>query len=81
MVNNRGTEKVKYKNKVMNEKKVAVLIRVPMKNRGLSLECERVLHESLPSPILVYWSKIMIWKEKKKSRMRTVQMNNQKAMT
>ena len=37
--------------------------------------CARVLHETLPVPDLKYSSETMIWKEEKRSRIRTVQMN------
>ena len=43
---------------------------------GLELECARVLHKSLLVPVLIYGSEAMIWKEKERSRIRTVQMDN-----
>ena len=36
----------------------------------------RVLHESLLLPVLMYGSEAVIWKEKERSRIRAVQMDN-----
>ena len=44
--------------------------------RSLQLECARVLHESLLVPVFTYGSETMIWKEKKRSRIRAVQIHN-----
>ena len=41
--------------------------------RGLQLECDRVLHETLLVPVLIHGSETMIWKEKERSRIRGVQ--------
>ena len=46
--------------------------------RFLQLECVRVLHETLIMPVLLYGSETMIWREKKRSRIRAVQMDNLK---
>ena len=35
-----------------------------------------VLHETLLVPLLTYGSETMLWKEKEKSRIRAVQMDN-----
>ena len=43
---------------------------------SLQLECTRVLHESLPVPVLTYGSETMIWREKKRSKIRAVQLDN-----
>ena len=42
----------------------------------MELECARVLHETLLVPVLMYCSEAMLWKEKERSRIRTVQMDN-----
>ena len=42
----------------------------------MQLGCARVLHESLLVPVLTNGSKTMIWKEKERSMIRTVQMDN-----
>ena len=43
---------------------------------GLQLEFARVLHESLLVPVLTYYRETMIWREKERSRIRAVQMDN-----
>ena len=43
---------------------------------GLHLECARVLHQSLLVFVLMYGSETRIWKEKKRSRIKVVQMDN-----
>ena len=42
---------------------------------GLQLECVRVLHQGLLSPVLLYGIEIMIWREKK-PRIRALQIEN-----
>ena len=44
--------------------------------RSLRLECARVLHESLLVPVLTYGRETMIWREKERSRVWAVQMDN-----
>ena len=51
-------------------------IRSLVNARFLQLECASVLHESLLVPVLTYGSETMIWREKERSRIRAVQMNN-----
>ena len=46
--------------------------------RGLQLEWARVLHETLLVPVLIYGSETMLWKEKERSRIGAVQMDNLK---
>ena len=48
--------------------------------RDLQPECARLLHETLLAPVLTYGSETMLWKEKEKSRVRSVQMNNLKGL-
>ena len=57
-------------------RKVAGAIRSLVNAWSLWLECARVLHESLLVPIPMYVSKTMIWREKDRSRIRDVQMDN-----
>ena len=38
--------------------------------------CARALHESLLMPVLMYGTETMIWKEKERSRIRGVKMDN-----
>ena len=44
--------------------------------RSLQLECARVLQESLLMAVLIYGSETMIWREKRRSRIRAVEMYN-----
>ena len=44
--------------------------------RGLQLVCARVLHEGLLGPVLLYGSYTLIYREKERSRIRAVQMDN-----
>ena len=48
--------------------------------RGLQLECVKVLHETLLVPVLMYGSEKMLWREKERSRVRAVQMDNLRGM-
>ena len=44
--------------------------------RSLQLECARLLLESLLVPVLTYGIKIMIWREKERSKIWALQMGN-----
>ena len=55
--------------KVENMKNVIGSIRPLVNGRGLLLECARIFHETLLVPVLIN-------KEKERSRIRDVQMNN-----
>ena len=44
--------------------------------KDLQIKCARVLHETLLLPVLMYGSETMLWREKERSRMRDVQMDN-----
>ena len=59
-----------------NGRRLAGVIRSQVNVTGLRLECAMVLHESLLVPVLMYVSDTMIWKEKERSRIKAVQMNN-----
>ena len=59
--------------KVASEKKIAGAIRSLVNGRYL-------LHESLLVPVLTYGSETMIWREKERSGIRAVQMNNLKGL-
>ena len=57
-------------------RKVAGAIRSLVNGRDLQLECARVLHETLLVTVLMYGIiETMLWKEKERSRIRTVQMD------
>ena len=61
---------------VVSGRRVAGAIRSLVNARSLQSECARVFHESLLVPVLTYGSETMIWREKERSRIRTVQMDN-----
>ena len=56
--------------------RVAGAIRSLVNARSLLLKCARVLHESLLVLVLTYGSKTMIWREKERSMIGAVQMDN-----
>ena len=71
-----GTDEAEYSRKVASGRKVTDAIRSLVNARGLELEWAWALHESLLVPVLTNSSETMIWKEKEKSRIRAVQMEN-----
>ena len=71
-----GKEEAECHMKVASERKVAGAIRSLVNPKSLQLEFVRVLHEGLLVPVLLYGSETMIWREKERSRIRDVQMDN-----
>ena len=67
-----GADGAECSRKVPSGARVAGDIRSLVNARDLPLECTRVLHETLLIPILMYGSETMLWKEKKRSRVRAV---------
>ena len=63
-----------YCRKVLSGKNFAGAIGSLDNARGLQFECVRVLHEVLLMPILLDENETMIWREKEKSKIRAVQM-------
>ena len=61
---------------MVSGKRAASTIRFLVKVRDLQLECAKVLHETLLVTVLMYGSETMLWKEKERSRIRAVQMDN-----
>ena len=59
-----------------NRRRIAGAIRYLVKARGPQLECTMILHETLIVSVLMYGSETMIRKEKKRSRIRVVQIDN-----
>ena len=70
-----GTDRAEYSRKVASGRRVAVAIRSLVNAMDLQLECARVVHETLLVPVLKNGSD-MLWKEKERSRIRAVQMDN-----
>ena len=71
-----GTDGAECSRKVVSGRRVAGAIRSLVNARDLQLDCAGVLHETLLVPVLMYDSETMVWKEKERSRMRAVQMDN-----
>ena len=71
-----GTDEAECSRKVVSGRRVTDAIRSLVNAMSLQLECGRVLHESLLVPILTYGSETMIWREKERSRIWDVQMDN-----
>ena len=71
-----GTDGAECSRKVVSERMVVGAIRSLVNARDLQLEYARFLHETLPVPVLMYASETMLWKEKERSRVRAVQMDN-----
>ena len=57
-------------------RRVAGAIRSLVNARDFQLDCARVLHEKLLVPVLIYGTETMLWKEKERSTIRAVQMDN-----
>ena len=57
-------------------RRVAGAIRSLVNARDLHLECARVLHETLLVDALNYSSETILWKEKERSRVKAVQIDN-----
>ena len=71
-----GSDETECSRKVASRRRIAGAMKSLVNVRSLQLEGARVLHESLLVPVLTYGSETMIWKEKERSRIRTVQMDN-----
>ena len=71
-----GTDEAECSRKVANGRSVTGDIRSLVYARSLQLECARVFHESLMVTVVTYGSETMIWREKERSRIRGVQMDN-----
>ena len=55
---------------------MAGAIRSLVNAMDLQLERDKVLHETLLEPVLMYGNETILWKEKERSRFRAVQMDN-----
>ena len=62
--------------KVVSGRRVTGAIGSLTNARNLQIEYARVFHEALLMPVLMYGSETMLWKEKKRSKLRAVQMDN-----
>ena len=59
---------------------MACALRFLVNGRDLQLECARILHETLLVSVLMYGSETMLWKEKERSRIKAIQMDNLKGI-
>ena len=71
-----GTDGAECSRKVAKGRGVAGTIRSLVNASDLQLKCAKVLHETLLVPVLMYGSETMLWREKERSRVKDVQMDN-----
>ena len=71
-----GTDEAECQRKVLSGRMVEGTTRSLVNARGLQLEWARVLHASLLVPVLTYGNNTLIWREKERSRIRAVLMDN-----
>jgi hypothetical protein len=76
MLDDKGTDDAECGRKVSSGRKVAGAIKSLVNAKGLSLECMKVLHESMLIPVLMYGSESMVWKKRYRDKMQAVQMDN-----
>ena len=80
VLNEKGNDEADCDNKVLHGRKMAGAIRSLVNVKGMSVECARILHESILVPTLVYGSETMVWKERDRRRVGAVQMDNLRGM-
>ena len=76
MLDERGTDDAECNRKVVSGRKVSGAIKALVNEKGLSLDCARILHESMLSPVLLYGSESMVWDKSYRSKVQAVQMDN-----
>lgn len=64
----------------MNGRRIAWAIRALINTKELSVECARLLHETMLISTLVYGGETMIWKAVLKSKIKAVQIDNLRAV-
>ena len=75
-----GTDEAECSRKVASRRRVAGAIRSLVNAKDLQLECARVFHEILLVPVPMYSSDTILWKEKERSRINFVQMDNTRGL-
>ena len=70
-----GTDGAEFSRKLVNQRRVAGVIESLVNSRDLQLECARFLYKTLLVPVLMYGVRLL-WKEKVKSRVKAIQMDN-----
>ena len=81
VLNESGTDEAECSRKVASGRRVADSIRSLVNPRYLQFEYASFLHETFLVPILMYGNETMLWKEKERSRIRVVQMDNLRGLT
>ena len=71
-----GIDEAECRRTVVSGRRVEGAIRSLVNARSLQLECARVVYKSLLVYVLIYGSETMLWKEKERSRISNVQMDN-----
>ena len=71
-----GTDEAECSKKVASGRRVAGAIRSLVNTRDLQIKCTRLLHETLLVAVVTYGSETLVWKEREKSRIRAVQIDN-----
>ena len=76
MLDERGTDDAECNRKVVSGRKVSGAIKALVNEKGLSLDCARILQESMLTPVLLYGSESMVWDKSYRSKVQAVQMDN-----
>ena len=71
-----GTDRAECSRNVASGRRAAGIIWSLVNDRDLQIEWAEVLHGTLLVPVLMYGSETILWKEKEKSRIMAVQMDN-----
>ena len=71
-----STDGVECSRNVASGRIVAGAIKFLVNARDLQLECAGDLHETFLVPVITYGSETILWKEKERSRIRAVQIDN-----
>ena len=71
-----GTDEAECSRTMASGRRVAGAIRSLDNAKNQQFQCARNLHESLMVPVLAYGSETMIWRDKERSKIRTVHMDN-----
>ena len=75
-----GIYGAEYRSKVARERKFLGVIISMVNARGFQLEYPRLPHKTLLSPVLLYGSETMVWKQKERSQIGAVQMDNLRSL-
>ena len=70
------TDEVECSKKMASGTRVAGVVRSLVIARSLQLECASVLHKFLLLLVLTYCTETMIWREKERSRIKAVKIDN-----